>query len=164
MFLLKQLSFSVCLELINTTSIFKESARDSKKIKRPVSVLLVLSKLSESCWANNWRNLNESYQNFNVVLGERNRRDIYFLMMLENWTESYWWQKCFWNWAVKRIWLLKLWFVDCWITCIRRVSIREQGGGLSCLFLKIKEKCPDFEKRCPVCMDLWINFSFKFQF
>ena len=41
--------FSVCLELINTTSIFKESAGDSKKIKRPVSVLLVLSKLSESC-------------------------------------------------------------------------------------------------------------------
>ena len=25
--------FSICLELINTTSIFKESARDSKKIK-----------------------------------------------------------------------------------------------------------------------------------
>ena len=29
-----------------------------------------------------------------------------------------------------------------------------RGGGLPCPFLKIKEKCPDFGKKCPN----WVKF------
>ena len=34
-------------------------------------------------------------------------------------------------------------------------------------FLQIEEMCPDFTKKCydfPLCVHLWVKFSFKMQF
>ena len=28
----------------------------------------------------------------------------------------------------------------------------------------MRKKCPDFGKKCPVCVHLWVKFSFKMQF
>ena len=35
------------------------------------------------------------------------------------------------------------------ISPFRRVNRGGRGGGLPCPFLKFKEKCPDFGKKCP---------------
>ena len=32
-----------------------------------------------------------------------------------------------------------------------------EGGGLPCSFLEIEEKCPNFGRKCPVCMHLWVD-------
>ena len=54
---------------------------------------------------------------------------------------------------------------------IRRPSSGGNAGGLPCPFLKIQKYCFDFAKKClyigkmcPVCVYLWVKFSFKMQF
>ena len=37
---------------------------------------------------------------------------------------------------------------------------RGRVGGFPCFFLKIDKKYPNFGKYCPVCVHLWIKFSF----
>ena len=49
----------------------------------------------------------------------------------------------------------------------RRVTSGRIGRSLSCTFLKIGRKCPDFEKKCPDFDHLWVklliqNAIFKF--
>ena len=40
----------------------------------------------------------------------------------------------------------------------RRVTRGRRGRSLSCTFLKIGKKCPDFEKKCPDFGHLWVKF------
>ena len=40
----------------------------------------------------------------------------------------------------------------------RRVTRGRRGRSLSCTFLKIGRKCPDFEKKCPDFGHLWVKF------
>ena len=37
-------------------------------------------------------------------------------------------------------------------------SLVTRGRSLSCTFLKIGRKCPDFEKKCPDFGHLWVKF------
>ena len=40
----------------------------------------------------------------------------------------------------------------------RRVTRGRRGRSLSCTFLKIGKKCPNFEKKCPDFGHLWVKF------
>ena len=40
----------------------------------------------------------------------------------------------------------------------RCVTRGRRGRSLSCTFLKIGKKCPDFEKKCPDFGHLWVKF------
>ena len=40
----------------------------------------------------------------------------------------------------------------------RRVTRGGRGGGLPCPFSKNGKKCPNLEKKCPNCGQLWLKF------
>ena len=62
------------------------------------------------------------------------------------------------------------------VTCVTvdypfwRATSRGEGGRLPCPFSKIEKsalffkKSPIFRKKCPICVDLWVKFSFNMKF
>ena len=63
------------------------------------------------------------------------------------------------------------------VTCVTvdypfwRATSGGEGGTSPLPFLKNREKClifqkksPIFRKKCPICVDLWVKFSFNMKF
>ena len=42
-------------------------------------------------------------------------------------------------------------------------GLGEEEGRSPLPFLKVEKKCPDFRKKFPLCVHVWVKFSFKMQ-